>query len=167
MPQWKSRNCTALKHHPDSWQLNDLREMSSSLWASFSTPIKWSWSSAPPLPPKILTVFSPQFWSLQPIVFKWAQTQNHRRLDVTFTTWMQRALWKHVLTGRNHLEKILKTTEYCGGWGWWEEHLIHQREFKTVSTHNHEGEGLAGSPVVSSTPEISPLRQYRVLLYPV
>ena len=117
MPQWKSRNCTALKHHPDSWRLNDLREMSSSLWASFSTPIKWSWSSAPPLPPKILTVFSPQFSSLQPIVFKWAQTQNHRRLDVTFTTWVKRALWKHVLTGRNHLEKILKTTEYCGGWG--------------------------------------------------
>ena len=117
MPQWKSRNRTALKHHPDSWRLNDLGEMSSSLWASLSTPIKWSWSSAPPLPPKILSVFSPQFSSLQPIVFKWAQTQNHRRLDGTFTTWVKRALWKHVLTGRSHLEKILKTTEYCGGWG--------------------------------------------------
>ena len=70
MPQWKSRNRTALKHHPDSWRLNDLGEMSSSLWASLSTPIKWSWSSAPPLPPKILSVFSPQFSSLQPIVFK-------------------------------------------------------------------------------------------------
>ena len=58
----------------------------------------------------------------------------------------------------------IKTTEYCGGWGW-EEHLIHQREFKSVSTHNHEGEGLAGSPVVSGTPEISPLHQYRGLLY--
>lgn len=114
MPQWKNQICTALKHHSDSWQLNNPGEMSSSLWASLSTPIKWSWSSAPPLPPKILAVFSPQFSSLQPIVLKWAQTQNHRRLDGTFTMWVKRALWKHVLTGRGHLEKILKTTEYCG-----------------------------------------------------
>ena len=68
---------------------------------------------------------------------------------------------------RLNINQGLMVLMTVGDGGWWEEHLIHQREFKTVSTHNHEGEGLAGSPVVSSTPEISPLHQYRVLLYPV